>query len=52
MTDQGYTGKRIENYVYNYADFIGNGNFSKCYKAVNTKTSKYSNIKNNKSQSK
>jgi hypothetical protein len=41
MTDQGYTGKRIENYVYNYADFIGNGNFSKCYKAVNTKTSKH-----------
>ncbi len=26
------TGKKIENYVFNYNDFLGNGNFSKCYK--------------------
>lgn len=33
-----HTGKKIENYVFNYSDFLGNGNFSKCYKATNTKT--------------
>lgn len=33
------TGKKIENYVFNYSDFLGNGNFSKCYKAHNTLTS-------------
>lgn len=36
------TGKKIENFVFNYSDFLGNGNFSKCYKAHNTKTSRYS----------
>jgi hypothetical protein len=29
------TGKKIENYVFNFNDFIGNGNFSKCYKGKN-----------------
>lgn len=38
MQPQGQTGKRIEDYVYNYSDFIGSGNFSKCYKATNTRT--------------
>jgi len=36
---QPMSGKKIENYVFNYSDFLGNGNFSKCYKARNTKTS-------------
>lgn len=40
MNPQGQTGKRIEDYVYNYSDFIGNGNFSKCYRAINTRTRK------------
>ena len=35
------TGKKIENYVFNYSDFLGKGNFSNCYKAHNTKTSNY-----------
>ncbi len=35
------TGKRIQNYVFNYSDFLGAGNFSKCYKGYNEITSKY-----------
>ena len=35
---QPQTGKKIENYVFNYADFLGSGNFSKCYKATNINT--------------
>ena len=33
------SGKKIENYIFSYNDFLGNGNFSKCYKAKNTITS-------------
>ncbi len=33
------TGKRIQNYVFNYSDFLGAGNFSKCYKGYNELTS-------------
>lgn len=35
------TGKRIQNYVFNYSDFLGAGNFSKCYKGYHEITSKY-----------
>ena len=35
------TGKRIQNYVFNYADFLGAGNFSKCYKGSNVITSTF-----------
>lgn len=38
MSAQGQTGKRIQDYVYNYSDFLGQGNFSKCYRATNTIT--------------
>lgn len=47
-----HTGKKIENYVFNYSDFLGNGNFSKCYKATNTKTSTPAPIQPKKSPSK
>ena len=38
------TGKRVQNYVFNYVDFLGAGNFSKCYKGYkdNTSTFQYS----------
>lgn len=35
------TGKRIQNYVFNYSDFLGAGNFSKCYKGYNEITSNF-----------
>jgi hypothetical protein len=44
MNAMPHTGKKIENYVFNYSDFLGNGNFSKCYKALNTKTGTYHDI--------
>jgi hypothetical protein len=46
------TGKKIENYVFNYSDFLGKGNFSKCYKARNTLTSNPSSIQTRRSPSK
>lgn len=33
------TGKKVKNYIYHYADKIGNGNFAKVYKGVNLQTS-------------
>jgi len=33
------TGKKIKNYIYNYNDQIGKGNFAKVYRGTNTKTS-------------
>jgi len=33
------TGKKIQNYIYNYSDMIGKGNFAKVYRGHNTKTS-------------
>lgn len=33
------TGKKIQNYVYNYSDMIGKGNFAKVYRGHNIKTS-------------
>lgn len=33
------TGKRIKDYVYNYSDIIGRGNFAKVYRGTNEKTS-------------
>ena len=47
----GMTGKKIENYVFNYSDFLGSGNFSNCYKARNTKTSNKTPTQMNKSPS-
>jgi hypothetical protein len=38
MSQQPQGGKKIENYVFNYADFLGSGNFSKCYKATHSIT--------------
>lgn len=35
----GETGKRIKNYIYNYSDLIGRGNFARVYRGVNQKTS-------------
>lgn len=35
------TGKRIQNYVFNFSDFLGAGNFSKCYKGFNEITRTY-----------
>ena len=34
-------GKKIQNYIFNYSDFLGAGNFSKCYKGFNELTSKF-----------
>ena len=35
------TGKKIKNYIYEYGDLIGKGNFAKVYKGhnLNTRTS-------------
>jgi hypothetical protein len=33
------TGKKIQNYIYNYSDLIGKGNFAKVYRGHNIKTS-------------
>ncbi len=52
MDFQGQTGKKIEHYIFNYADFIGKGNFSKCYKATDTRTRTPTHIQNSKSPSK
>lgn len=32
-------GKKVKNYIYQYADLIGNGNFAKVYKGINLNTS-------------
>jgi hypothetical protein len=39
--NQEITCKKIQNYIFNFSDMIGQGNFSKVYKATNEVTSKY-----------
>jgi hypothetical protein len=41
-------GKKISNYVYNYSDQIGKGNFAQVYKATNTLNSISSLMQTNK----
>jgi len=35
---QPQTGKKIKNYIYEYGDLIGKGNFAKVYKGYNLHT--------------
>jgi hypothetical protein len=37
---QEVTCKKIQNYIFNFSDLLGQGNFSKVYKAHNEVTSK------------
>lgn len=32
------TGKKVKNFIYQYADLIGKGNFAKVYKGMNLNT--------------
>jgi hypothetical protein len=41
---QAETGKKIKNYLYQYADKIGHGNFAKVYKGINMSTSTFASI--------
>ena len=38
-TAQEITCKKIQNYIFNFSDLLGQGNFSKVYKAHNEITS-------------
>ena len=40
------TGKKIKNFIYQYSDIIGKGNFAKVYKGLNLNTRKSSLTKN------
>jgi predicted Ser/Thr protein kinase len=39
-TSQEITCKKIQNYIFNFSDLLGQGNFSKVYRAHNEVTSK------------
>ena len=36
--NQNITTKKIQDYIYNFNDLLGQGNFSKVYKGVHEKT--------------
>lgn len=38
LSHQPETGKKIKNYIYNYNDLIGKGNFARVFRGCNIKT--------------